>query len=151
VSWKKIESIIHEFSDSLACELQTEKVHSIGGLIEYFKFTDKEGLNYELKLSKPTLEYGSRLRIESAHGKEKIDIESSVQFFSKPKLRIKLGTISASGKEKLLKIQKSLGTFSWKTGEKLIFITRNTNFDLETLELIRELHLEIKKTEHSIT
>jgi hypothetical protein len=151
LSWQKIESVIKEFANSLDSDLQTEKVHSIGGQIEYFKFTDRDELVYELKLSKPILEYGSRLRIESNSGKEKIDIESSANFFGKPKLQIKSGTISESGMEKILKIQKLIRTFSWNTGEKLIFITRNTNFDLETLELVRDVHLEFKNSDYNIT
>ena len=52
MSWKKIEYVIREFANSLDSDLQTEKAHSIGGQIEYFKFTDSDELAYEFKLSK---------------------------------------------------------------------------------------------------
>ena len=159
MNWKKLDIDIKNFAEKYADSTNESDYTFVEGRLTSYRLTEDTSIFYEIKHTKPIMEYGSKLRIYS---KLNADIYLTVKskLLGKPSLNSNIN-LSDPLKSQLQALGSEIGSFSWNTqlhhmgwptnlahSKTLTFQTRQIDQAVAQLESIREIHLKLLKEHH---
>jgi len=144
VNWKKLDNTINQFAAEIDAKVEKREISSIGYKAERYEFKDSADLYYRFQITKPRIELGSSFSIRSKLPKKDIDIKARKWLFSGPRIKVSTKT-SKILSDLLTGLTNKLDQFTIQTDPfDLTFRTKLIDLDIDTLRLIRQIHLELK-------
>lgn len=148
---KKLDHNIKSFASELNSEIHEKDLGFVGGKIRTYSFNESETIHYVLKHSMPESEIGSKFQIESDTKIYGIQISVSKNLFGRIRTKFR-GYISPELKKNQIEsLSKNIFEFKWSTEFidqeqfQLKFKTKDIEMDIETMRLIRKLHIQLLK------
>ncbi|QNR25136.1 hypothetical protein [Croceimicrobium hydrocarbonivorans] len=144
MDWKRLENTIHQFATEIDAKVEKRVISSIGYKAECYEFKDSADLYYRFQITKPRIELGSSFSIRSERPEKDIDIKARKWLFLGPRIKASPNP-SRILSDLLRSLTDKLDQFTIQTDPfDLTFRTKLIDLDIDTLRLIRQIHLELK-------